>query len=39
MKKKNFKSEGKLAYYIAAALLTSVCLGVNAPAYAAEADV
>ncbi|SEA06956.1 S8 family serine peptidase [Selenomonas ruminantium] len=38
MKRKNFKLEGILAYYIVAALLTSVCLGVNAPAYAAEAD-
>ena len=36
MKKKNLKPETKLARYIAAALLTSVCFGVNAPAYAAE---
>ena len=36
MKKKNLKPETKLARYIAAALLTSVCFGVNAPAYAAD---
>ena len=36
MKRKNFKPEGKLAHYIAAALLTSVCFGINAPAYAAD---
>ena len=33
---KNFKPEKKLARYIAAALLTSVCFGVNAPAYAED---
>ena len=38
MKKEIFKPKGKLAYYIATALFTSVCFWVDTSAYADEAD-